>query len=46
MLADTVAILGQLCDRTVPADMPADDKESKLVVADNAISTLNKVVCF
>jgi|TARA_B110001450_G_C17412779_1_gene396466 hypothetical protein len=46
VLADTVAILGQLCNKTVSADMDSDEKASRLDAVDNAISTLNKVVCF
>lgn len=46
VLADTIAILGPLCNKTVSDDMDSDQKENRLLAVDNAISTLNKVVCF
>jgi hypothetical protein len=46
VLKDTVAVLGPLCNKTVSGDLDSDEKENRLLAVDNAISTLNKVVCF
>lgn len=46
VLKETVGLLATLCNKTVAAGMDADEKEAKLLAVDNAISTLNKVVCF
>lgn len=46
VLKDTVAILGPLCNKTVADGVDSEEKENRLLAVDNAISTLNKVVCF
>lgn len=46
VLKETVSLFATLCNKTVAAGMDADEKEAKLLAVDNAISTLNKVVCF
>lgn len=45
VLADTVAILGPICEKDDDMDSDEED-DDKLLMVDNAISTLNKVVCF
>jgi len=46
VLKDLVTILREFCDKTVEKDMDHDDEVSLLDFVDNAISALNKVVCF